>query len=72
MRDGSQGDSWEKVSVAFGTYSDLFLMVAGSPSRSAVLFRGCGRGESRRVHIERSLRLEQDGKGGEKESEFLL
>lgn len=36
------GDSWEKVSAAFGVYSDLFLMIAGSPSAFAVLFRGCG------------------------------
>lgn len=36
------GDSWEKVSAAFGVYSDLFLMVAGISVTFAVLFRGCG------------------------------
>ena len=36
------GDSWEKVSAAFGTYADLFLMVAGISIAFAVLFRGCG------------------------------
>lgn len=36
------GDSWEKVSAAFGVYSDLFLMIAGISIAFAVLFRGCG------------------------------
>ena len=36
------GDSWEKVSAAFGVYSDLFLMIAGICIAFAVLFRGCG------------------------------
>lgn len=36
------GDSWEKVSAAFGMYSDLFLMIAGISIAFAVLFRGCG------------------------------
>lgn len=36
------GDSWEKVSAAFGVYSDLFLMIAGISVAFAVLFRGCG------------------------------
>ena len=36
------GDSWEKVSAAFGVYSDLFLMVAGISIAFAALFRGCG------------------------------
>ncbi|RGE08060.1 DedA family protein [Clostridium sp. AM34-11AC] len=36
------GDSWEKVSAAFGVYSDLFLMIAGISITFAVLFRGCG------------------------------
>ena len=36
------GDSWEKVSAAFGTYADLFLMVAGISIAFAVLVRGCG------------------------------
>jgi len=36
------GDSWEKVSAAFGVYSDLLLMVAGISIAFAVLFRGCG------------------------------
>lgn len=36
------GDSWEKVSAAFGVYSDLFLMIAGIFIAFAVLFRGCG------------------------------
>jgi len=36
------GDSWEKVSAAFGVYSDLFLMIAGIAIAFAVLFRGCG------------------------------
>lgn len=36
------GDSWEKVSAAFGAYSDLFLMIAGISIAFAVLFRGCG------------------------------
>lgn len=35
------GDSWEKVSAAFGVYSDLFLMIAGISIAFAVLFRGC-------------------------------
>ena len=35
-------DSWEKVSAAFGVYSDLFLMIAGISIAFAVLFRGCG------------------------------
>ena len=34
--------SWEKVSAAFGVYSDLFLMIAGISIAFAVLFRGCG------------------------------
>ena len=38
------GDSWEKVSAAFGVYSDLFLMIAGISIAFAVLFRGCGEG----------------------------
>ena len=38
----SAGDSWEKVSAAFGVYSDLFLMIAGISIAFAVLFRGCG------------------------------
>ena len=43
------GDSWEKVSAAFGVYSDLFLMIAGISIAFAVLFRGCGeRGKQRR------------------------
>ena len=41
------GDSWEKVSAAFGVYSDLFLMIAGISIAFAVLFRGCG--ERRRL-----------------------
>ena len=36
------GDSWAKVSAAFGVYSDLFLMIAGISIAFAVLFRGCG------------------------------
>ena len=36
------GDSWEKVSAAFGVCSDLFLMIAGISIAFAVLFRGCG------------------------------
>ena len=36
------GDSWEKVSAAFGVYSDLCLMIAGISIAFAVLFRGCG------------------------------
>ena len=36
------GDSWEKVSAAFGVYSDLFLMIAGISIAFAVLFRGGG------------------------------
>ena len=36
------GDSWEKVSAAFGVYSDLFLMIVGISIAFAVLFRGCG------------------------------
>lgn len=36
------GDSWEKVSAAFGVYSDLFLMIAGISIAFTVLFRGCG------------------------------
>lgn len=36
------GDSWEKVSAAFGVYSYLFLMIAGISIAFAVLFRGCG------------------------------
>lgn len=36
------GDYWEKVSAAFGVYSDLFLMIAGISIAFAVLFRGCG------------------------------
>ena len=36
------GASWEKVSAAFGVYSDLFLMIAGISIAFAVLFRGCG------------------------------
>ena len=36
------GDSWEKVSAAFGVYSDLFFMIAGISITFAVLFRGCG------------------------------
>ena len=36
------GDSWEKVSAAFGVYSDLFLMIAAISIAFAVLFRGCG------------------------------
>lgn len=36
------GDSWEKVSAAFGVYSDLFLMIAGISIAFAVLFHGCG------------------------------
>lgn len=36
------GESWEKVSAAFGVYSDLFLMIAGISIAFAVLFRGCG------------------------------
>lgn len=36
------GHSWEKVSAAFGVYSDLFLMIAGISIAFAVLFRGCG------------------------------
>ena len=36
------GDSWEKVSAAFGVYSDLFLMIAEISIAFAVLFRGCG------------------------------
>ena len=36
------GDSWEKVSAAFGVYSDRFLMIAGISIAVAVLFRGCG------------------------------
>lgn len=36
------GDSWEKVSAAFGVYSDLFLMIAGISITFAVLFRWCG------------------------------
>ena len=36
------GDSWEKVSAAFGVYSDVFLMIAGISIAFAVLFRGCG------------------------------
>ena len=36
------GDSWEKVSAAFGVYSDLFLMIAGISIAFAVLFRGSG------------------------------
>ena len=36
------GDSWEKVSAAFGVYSDRFLMIAGISIAFAVLFRGCG------------------------------
>ena len=36
------GDSWEKVSAAFGVYSDLFLKIAGISIAFAVLFRGCG------------------------------
>ena len=39
---GIAGDSWEKVSAAFGVYSDLFLMIAGISIAFAVLFRGCG------------------------------
>ena len=36
------GDSWEKVSAAFGVYSDRVLMIAGISIAFAVLFRGCG------------------------------
>ena len=33
------GDSWEKVSAAFGVYSDLFLMIAGISIAFAVQLR---------------------------------
>lgn len=42
------GDSWEKVSAAFGVYSDLFLMVAGISAAFAMLFHGCGEKKKRR------------------------
>lgn len=42
------GDSWEKVSAAFGVYSDLFLQIAGTSSPFAVLFQQ-GAGERRKL-----------------------
>ena len=54
------GDSWEKVSAAFGVYSDLFLMMS--------CFAGAEKEESRRSHIERSLRM---GEGWKKRVNFF-
>ena len=62
------GDSWEKVSAAFGVYSDLFLMIAGISIAFAVLFRGCGERRKQVNAIERSLRM---GEGRKKRVNFF-
>ena len=63
------GDSWEKVSAAFGVYSDLFLMIAGISIAFAVLFRGCG---ERRKLYKPYRKVIADGRRMEKEREFIL